>query len=142
MVLDAFSKTPIKDILPDDMQGIAYELSKSPDQISCLRAAYDILTARFHGDRLKTFTHVLDLFSDNVSYLWDRRFLHCTNSNYLLRHLLIESGHFAEQDIMLCRTLIWHVSPHQYVSVKVGNKRIDVDIWASRYGIPFGDHSH
>lgn len=142
MVVDLWEKSPLQHDLPHSMREIADKLAGENDQLSCLRRAYEILTDRFHGDRLKTFTYRLDLFSHDLHYLWNKKFLHCTNSNYLLRHLLIASGHFKESDIQLSWTRIWYVSPHQYVQVKVANKRTDVDIRASRYGIPFGDHSH
>lgn len=142
MPLDLFKKTELQQMCPPDMEQIIFRLQACKDKISCLRMAYDELVERFHWDRLKTFLHLKDLFAHNLDYLWSQQFLHCTNSNYLLRHLLIASGHFREKDIELRWTLIFYISPHQYVKALVDGKRIDVDIWASSYGIAFGDHSH
>lgn len=128
--------------MPEEMKQIAQELSHYKDKKEVLHKLYSMLRDRFVGDRLKTFIYAPDLFSTNVSYLRNRRFLHCTNSNYLLRHLLVASGLFDEQDIRLKRSLIRYVSPHQYVQVRTDNKRINVDIRAATYGIKFGDYAH
>lgn len=38
------------------------------------------------------------------------------------RTLLIESEHFTKEDIQIKWSLIWYISPHQYIKVKVDNK--------------------
>jgi len=63
--------------------------------------------------------------------------------NYLLRVLLIKSGWFTDDDIELKITLIWGVSIHQYVKIKINeDKFINVDIWGANNNIEFGDHAH
>ena len=91
MTLDLFGTTPLKHNLPADMQEVVAILSQCETQEECLKKAFDVMTDRYHGDRLKTFTHVHDLFATNITYLRNRKFLHCTNSNYLFRHLLVKS---------------------------------------------------
>jgi len=68
--------------------------------------------------------------------------MHCTNINRILKSLLIGSGLFREEDIRIKWTLIWYVSPHQHVQVRIGDRWINVDIWAHAYGIEFGDYTH
>jgi hypothetical protein len=111
----------------------------------CLVRAYDLLSHVYYGSRAKTIMRASDLLrSRDPERLWERSgFLHCTRINILLRALLLRSGHFREEDIGLRWTLIGCCSPHQYVRVKVARgRRADVDIWARRYGIPFGESAH
>ncbi|NLC31349.1 MAG: hypothetical protein GX765_04845 [Candidatus Moranbacteria bacterium] len=83
------------------------------------------------------------VFKKDVCFLWNQDgFLHCTNINYLARILLIESGFFKEEDIVLKWTLVWYISPHQYLRVKmIDDEFINVDIWAKNYKIEFGDYA-
>src|SRR3569832_857829 len=86
--------------LPSTMQRVVDELRETKSQKECLRAAYDLLTEKYCGNRMKTLTHFSELFPSSVNEVWARNgFLHCTNQNWLLAILLIKSGHFAPQDI-------------------------------------------
>lgn len=109
-----------------------------------LMVAYDILTTKYYGNRLKTFTRLFDLFRTDADSLWAQNgFLHCTNLNILLRELLIHSGKFTDEDIQKKWTQIRYLSPHQYVRVRVGSEKwINVDVWAKTYGTKFGDYAH
>lgn len=143
MPLDLFSKTPVPDVLPDEMQKIINEIKKSLNKEGCLKVAYEILTAKYRGYRIMTYLKLFDVFKHDIGTLWQKNgFLHCTNINYLLRTILIKSDFFTDDEICLCWTQIWYISPHQYLQVKVDDKWIDVDIWAHAYGIEFGDHAH
>jgi hypothetical protein len=119
-------------------------LRRAGSQEECLRMAYDILTAKYYGDRLKTVLRFPELFPSSPEALWQRSgFLHCTNFNRLLKILLVQSSHFAATDIRFRWTLIWYVSPHQYVRVRMNDGHIiPIDAWANRYGIQFGDYTH
>ncbi len=141
MPLDLLGRTPLSHHIPEEMKQIAEELSRCKDKHELVHAAYTVLTHRFPWDRLKTFTHATDLFRTDLTYLRNRHFLHCTNSLYILRHLLVASGAFHDSDIRLKWTLIRYVSPHQYAQVRIDNKRVDVDIRAATYWIKFWDHS-
>ena len=143
MPLELFSKSPLPDVLPEEMQAIVNELKQSPNQEACLRKAYNILITKYRGVRVKTYTRLFEAFTRDLGKLWRKNgFLHCTNINYVLRALLITSGWFKEADIRLVWTQIWLISPHQYLQVKVGEQWINIDIWAYVYGIKFGDNAH
>ncbi len=143
MPLDFFSRTPLPESLPEDMRIVAEQLKQSVSQKICLFNAYTILTEKYHGERLKTYTCLSDIFLRDIAVLWHKNgFLHCTNINYLLRVLLVKSGFFTESDIRLRWTHIWYISPHQYLQAKVGTEWIDVDVWAYAYGIRLGDKAH
>lgn len=130
--------------LPTDMQPVADALRHAKTQEDCLRSAYDMLIAKYYGNRLKTYTHFLELFPRSMDELWARSgFLHCTNLNWLLGSLLVHSGQFQTSDLRTPWTLLRFGSPHQYLQVRLRDGRwIDVDVWARVFGIPFGDHAH
>lgn len=143
MPLDLFSKSSIPDVLPDEMQKIVDEIKKSSGKEECLKKTYEILIAKYHGSHGKTYTKLIDVFEHDIGTLWSKSgFMHCTNINYVLRTLLIKSDFFKDEDICLKWTLVWYISPHQYVKVRVDNRWVDVDIWAYAYGIKFGDYAH
>lgn len=142
MPLDILSKTPIPDKLPKQMQETINELKKSLDKNDCLKQAYEILTAKYRGQRIKTYTKLFNVFSKDIDKMWSQAgFLLCANINYLMRTLLIKSGFFNNSDIALKWTMVWHVSPHQYIHVIINNKKINIDVWASSRGIKFGDYA-
>lgn len=143
MPLDLFSKTPIPEVLPDEMQKTIDELKKSLNKEECLKKTYNILILKYRGCRVKTYVKLFDAFKRDVSALWSKNgFLHCANINYIMRILLIKSGFFGEDDIRLKWTQIWYVSPHQYLQVNVNGEWINIDVWAYAYGIKFGDNAH
>ncbi len=75
--------------------------------------------------------------------LWNESgFMHCTNINYVLRTLLIKSGHFADDDIQIKWTIVWYISPHQYLRIKTGDKYVNVDVWGYVYGIKYGEYAY
>jgi len=113
MPLDLFSKTPIPDVLPNEMQKIINEIKKSLNNKECLKSVYDILVAKYRCNRIKTYTKLFDVFKHDIGTLWSvNGFLHCTNINYVMRTLLIKSDFFSEDNIRLRWTQIWYISPH------------------------------
>lgn len=120
------------------------QVAQASNQDEAIRRTYDILTARYHGERLKTYTRIWRLLENDLQQLWSRQgFLHCTKINKLLGRLLIESGWVQSEDIQFCWTLTWFISPHQYVRIKKTDGSIlCLDIWGAAYGIPFGEYAH
>jgi hypothetical protein len=143
MIPNFFSKKPIPDQLPFEMQTIVEELKLSANKEECLKQAYKIMTSRYRGFRFRTYIKIYEAFETDLEKLWCKTgFLHCHVINYLLRVLLVKSGWFDDDDIQLKYSLIWYVSPHQYLQVKVGeNKFINVDTWNHHYGKRFGDYA-
>lgn len=143
MPLNLFKKFPIPDKVPTEMQKKINEIKNSPSKEDCLRFVYDILVAKYHGSRVDTYTKLLNIFTHDIETLWNNSgFLHCSNINYIMRILLLKSGLFEENDIRFKWTLVWYISPHQYVQVRVNNSWINIDVWANFYGIKFGDYAH
>ena len=109
-----------------------------------LKKTYNILTKKYHGGRLSSWLKFLDLFKNDPKKIWQRSgFLHCINANKILREILTKSGKFKKNEIKTKWTLLWYISPHQYLKVKVEkNKWINIDLWAKKYGVTFGDYAH
>ena len=143
MPLNLFKIYPRPDEIPTEMQNTINEIKMSPSKEGCLKTVYEILTTKYHGSRVDTYLKFLNIFTHDIKTLWNTNgFMHCTNINYLMKILLIKSGMFEDNDIRLRWTLVWYVSPHQYIQVKVNSAWINIDIWASSYGIKFGDYAH
>ena len=130
--------------LPQDMQAVVAMLKQTTSQEQCLQEAYSLLTKKYHGNRMKTLLRFPDLFPRSIDEPWLRSgFLHCTNLNWILRTLLVNSGHFSAQDVRTRWTLLWFISPHQYLQIAMKDEeKINIDVWAKVYGIPFGDYAH
>ncbi len=113
-------------------------------QEECLRMTYTLLSRKYRGYRIKTYLRFWELGVTDTEQLWARSgFLHCTHMNRLLRVLLVDSGHFTDEEIITRWTLVWGLSPHQYsvISMQSGDK-VFVDIWGKAYGVPFGNYAH
>ncbi len=138
------SKTEIPETLPDEMREMINEIKRSPNQEQCLGISYEIMTGRYRGYRLRTFTRFFQIFTFDVKELWNKTgFMHCHNMSYLMRILLVESGFFNNNDIENKWTLVWYISPHQYLRVKLNNgEYINIDIWGATHGVKFGEYAH
>lgn len=136
------SKTKIPDKLPESLQNVVEELRKSKNKEECLRRAYDVLSAKYRGYKFRTYLKLHEHFIFDVERLWKKSgFLHCTNFNYLLRILLIQSGFFKSEDIIKKWTLLYYISPHQYLKIKINDQEfVNVDLWGKIYGIKLGDY--
>jgi len=143
MIPNLFSKARIPDEIPPLMQAAIKKLRKSKNKEECLRCAYDLLAKKYQGKRWSTYTRFFKLFDTNLERIWNRNgFLHCTTLNYLMRILLVKSGFFKDEDLKLRWSMVWYISPHQHLNVRINSKRvIHVDLWGKSYGIKFGDYS-
>lgn len=143
MIKNLFAKGKIPDSLPKDMQVVINKLKKSKNKEDCLKKAYDILSKKYRGYRVKTYTRFFDLFQSDLNKIWAKKdFLHCTTMNYLMRILLVKSGFFKDKDTKIKFSLVWYISPHQYLNVRLNKKSVNIDLWGKAYGIKFGDYAH
>jgi len=125
------------------LQEAIQEVREAVSREAAIRRAYDILTQRYRGSRVKTYLLFWRLCENDVERLWARPgFLHCTKLNVLLRYLLIESGQVRAEDVSFAWTLTWFISPHQYVRIrKEDGSILCLDVWAATYGTPFGSYA-
>lgn len=130
--------------MPNNMLDVINNLKQSKNKIDCLHKAYDALTIRCQGHRWAAIVNFYNLFIYNPNKLWNKqKRIICTNMNNLMKILLVKSGFFKEADIKKKWTLVWFISPHQYLKVKIdNNKYINIDIWGKANNIKFGDYAH
>ncbi len=129
-------------MLSREIERFIEELKKTKGKKECLKKAYTILTRKFKGERVKTYTRFVEVFDTELNEIWKKKFIHCTTMNYLLKKVLVKSGWFKEEDIKTKWTLVWCISPHQYAQVRIKNEVINVDCWGKAYGIPFRKYAH
>ncbi|NQV09054.1 hypothetical protein HQ529_04340 [Candidatus Woesearchaeota archaeon] len=128
--------------IPEELEQEIEELKRLRNKKECLRKAYDVLTSKFYGERIKTYTRAYELFILDIHKLWHRKgFMHCTHLNEMMRFLLVGSGFFKDKDIKKKWTILGYFSPHEYLKIKLDDW-MNVDIWAQHYGIRFGDYAH
>ena len=136
-----FSKQPLSSKLPKSLEAEINKLKKIKSKYAALKKAYNIITKKYKGYKLKTYLNLSDIFK-NIDEIWSSKgFLHCKNTNYLLRIILIKSRKCTENDIKFKSTLLYYISPHQYLQIKTEKGWIDVDCWAKAYGINLGQHA-
>ncbi len=130
--------------LPPEIQTVCDELAALTDQESVVRRAHEILSTRFRARKYLTYPLLWKIFDRDLSRIWSRTsFLHCTHMNWLLKIVLVRSGHFVEADVREKWTFLTVISPHQYAKVRMHDGQwINVDVWGSTYGIPFGNYAH
>lgn len=138
-----FSNSPLPNSIPQDMENALWEINDSKNQYECLEKCYTLMNNKYKGYRIQTYLYLFHIFKSDIDILWQKKwFMHCTNMNYVMKTLLVTSIFFKEDDILLVWTHIWYMSPHQYMKVRVNNKWINIDIWATNYGIEFWDYAH
>ena len=143
MIPNIFYRPRLPKKLPPGMRRWVDQLRGAPSKETCLRRAYALMSKKYRGYRIKTYTQLLNIFRTDLDTLWNQHgFLHCTTMNYLFRVLLVKSGQFSESDLRFRWCLVWVVSPHQYLQVRIRpGIWIDVDLWGKAYGIKLGDHA-
>ena len=120
----------------------------APDWVSaadgredCARRAHAAVTARHRGWRMRLDAVPKLPFAD-PEWMWAHRgALLCTHLNRLVRRLLVDGPHFAEEEVRFAWTNVWYVAPHEYVRARIARERwIAIDPWGRTYGIPFGEY--
>lgn len=137
-----FSKGTIPIITNSNLLFAIQKVHDAGNQESAIKVAYSIITSKFNGHRFYTYFLLWRAFETDPNILWKRSgFLHCTQQNYLLFVLLIKSGWYTDKDIQLGYSLVWFVSPHQYLRVRCQNRILYVDPWNFAFGAPFGTYA-
>lgn len=134
-----FGKEPIPRLTNPDLLAAVAKVRAASGREAALRSAYALITERFVGKRFRTYLLFWLAFETDANRLWQRQgFMHCTQQNYLLRVLLVQSGWFTEDDIRLAYSLVWYVSPHQYLLVRLKRGWLALDPWNDSYSPGFG----
>lgn len=144
MIPHLFRPYPLPKELPDVLQNHIQSLSTSSKaDEEFIKKCFFLVVSLQKGHRINMVLKFSRLFWTNIAKIFNfRGYLHCTTSNYLLRTMLVKSGRIPEKDVQQVSTSTWGIFPHQYLRVKMGNnKYLNLDAWAYRFGIEFGDYS-
>lgn len=141
MIPNLLWKKKIPDKLPGEMEAVINKLKKIKNKEKLVRKVYSIVTKRYHGCYI--YNDFFKLFLTDMAKFWKSKgAMHCTNMNYLMRIFLIKSKVFKEDDIKLKLTLVDYCSIHQYLKIRINNKKtICADPWGEANGIRFGDYA-
>jgi hypothetical protein len=131
-------KRPLPEKIPGSMgQAISVMKSKSVTPNEFLENAYELLGNKYKTGRLSTFLKFWYLFK-GVDEIWNiTGFVPCTQSNFILRIFLVQSGFFKDGDIAL-RRVFFNFSIHQYLQIKLEDHWIDVDVGEKQRGMSLG----
>lgn len=139
MIPHLFSKEPISKITDKELLLAINQVKHARSKEEALKRAFKIIVDKFKGYRFSTYILFWKALETNPNKLWQRNgFMHCTQQNFLLRVLLVKSGWFLEKEIQLGYSLVWYISPHQYLKIKINKDIITVDPWNHRFGVPLG----
>ncbi len=137
-----FWREPIPKTLPSGLLNTIRTLKSkhsSPEKFA--RAAHAFLAKKYYGSHILTIIRLDLVFSRDISRMWALSgYMACNQQNWLLYLMLIKSGFFSPDDVRFRITTIVG-SIHQYMQVRLNNKWVSVDVWAYRYGVPFGKRS-
>jgi hypothetical protein len=134
-----FRKSALPESLPHDFAATIQRLSgESSDDYEFLRKSYEYVTSRYHGSRIRTLSNFWVAFQDPIEHA--PGFLPCTSMNYILRTMLVKSGRFTEEDIEV-KVIPLNIFIHQYLHVRVEDRKINVDPWSAFRGLPLGTKS-
>ncbi len=107
-------------------------------KIEALHLAYEYVTHRYYGSRIKTVLNFWRAFGSCEHK--SPGFLPCNMQNQLLRTMLIKSDCFSDADIQV-RVVPFNLFIHQYLQVKIDGQLIDVDPWSHFLGLKIGEKS-
>lgn len=125
-----------------DLLSVIEMVKKASGKKEALQMAYEIVTKKYRGYRFRTYVFFWRLLELDPDLIWKRSgFLHCTQQNLILKTILLESGWFKKSEIKLGHSLVWYVSPHQYLKVKLNNDWLAVDPWNSWFGAKLGEYA-
>lgn len=139
-MLSLFYKTPLPAITNPDLTSAIDQVKRTRSQQQTIDTAFDLVTSRFESHRFRTYLYLWKAFEDDPNKLWQRQgFLHCHHQNLLLRTLLVKSGWVKEEDIKLGWSLVWYISPHQYLILTLNKSQLALDPWNSKFGAEIGE---
>lgn len=144
MTSNLFKKAKLPDDVPFSLQKQILIVANTSSKEEALEVAYKIIIDRYRGNRIQTWLNIKKGVQKDIHTIWAQKgFYQCTTQNYLLRLLLVKSKHFKDEEIEQKLSFIWYFSLHQYLKVKISDKKYTfVDPWSNVYGVPFGQYAH
>jgi len=136
-----FLKEPLYKVNNNDLHAAIKQLKKLPTATAVERAM-DILSEKYECQRIVGAFMLWKLYESDPNKLWERKgHTHCTQLNYLLRLMLVRSGHLKDSDIKFGYSLVFYISPHQYLLVTINDKEVALDPWNYDLGASVGKYA-
>lgn len=137
-----FVKEPIPEITDPDFLDAIEKVRLAPSAQIAMQEAMDILRVKYEAKRFETYFLYPLIFEKDPNVLWKRHgFMHCPQQNFLFRILMIKSGKLTDDRITLGHSLVWYISPHQYLKIHLPDKTIAVDPWNYDLGATLGKYA-
>lgn len=137
-----FIAEPIPKLHNPDLLVAVQQLKTMTDVESAMKLALKMLAKKYKSRRLETYLLFFKWFEKDPNKLWARNgFLHCTQQNYLFRVLLVSSGWLRDNQISFGYSLVWWISPHQYLKIKLPQGSIAIDPWNYTFGVKYGQYA-
>lgn len=142
MIPNLFKKFPIPNQIPNELDNKIREFSKSKDKEIFLRKSFFYIVNNWGGSRINLILKFSRLYQKDLNkIIHTKGYIHCTTMNYLLRVMSVKSGLFDDNDIQIKLTNSWYLAPHQYLKIKLSNKKyIFLDPWNYQFGINYGKY--
>lgn len=112
---------------------------KDKNSQKTLKKIYDFLIKNHYGISKSTKNEIIylgKLFHNNVEKnLGNKSYIFCHAQNLMLKTLLINTEQFKEEDIKVKWVIGSNLIIHQYLIIKVSNKKIKVDPFCKIYKV-------
>ncbi len=131
MIPNLFKKFPIPNKIPKELKCRIKEFSKSKDEEIFLKKSFFYIVNKWGGNRINLILKFPRLYQKDIyKIIRTKGYMHCTSMNYLLRVMIVKSNLFIDEDIKNKLTNSWYLVPHQYLEIKISNKKkIFLDPW-------------
>ena len=135
-----FGEDKMPESIPDSMKKKINELrSQASNKNDFLKQAYEYIGNRYRSERLNTIMKFSYLFY-SVDQIWSMSgYIPCTQSSYLMRIFLVESGYFKNSEIRK-QFVFTNLILHQYLEVNIDGKWVPVDVGEKQRGLPIGKY--
>ncbi len=134
-----FEKEPMAVVTDSELKERIKEVKQQPNALQAMQYALDVMAQRYDSKAFDSVFHISKLFDRGVNKLWKRTgFMHCTQQNYLLRTLLVKGNKISDENIRLGYSLVWGISPHQFLIVRYKGQEIALDPWNYGRGAKLG----
>ena len=132
-----------KNDIPKDVMRKMMAIGKTGTKRKVLEKALKLQYTRFYAKTMQVWVQWRIWFVSSFRELWNKGgFIHCHQHDLVLRHLLLASGRFKEEDIKI-RITNYRLNIHQYILVNVGENGkkdwIKVDAFAVGIGYDIGE---
>ncbi|MCK5449361.1 hypothetical protein KAI32_00690 [Candidatus Pacearchaeota archaeon] len=125
MILNIFRRIEIPDVIPKQLDIKIKEFSKSRDKEEFLHKSFLYIVSNWGGSRINTILKFFRGYQTNLNKIIKMKgYMPCVTMNYLLRVMVVKSGFFEDKDIKIKLTNSWFIVPHQYLEIKISNKKI------------------